>query len=46
MLRRLLDWLTAQDEHGDSPITFIVFVATVVGCGLWLAFISKLPPLT
>ena len=45
-MKKLLDWLTTCDEHGDSQITFIVFVASVVGCGLWLAFISKLPPLT
>lgn len=31
MLRKLLDWLTAVDEHGDSPISFVVFAVTFVG---------------
>lgn len=29
-MKKLLDWLTAVDEHGDSPITFLVFAVTVI----------------
>lgn len=31
MLRKLLDWMLRADEHGDSPISFVVFVVTFVG---------------
>lgn len=37
MLRKLLDWLTTCDEHGDSPISFVVFVVTFVGTILAIA---------
>lgn len=30
-MRKLLDWITEQDEHGDSPITYITFAVTYVG---------------
>ena len=29
-MKKLLDWLTAVDEHGDSPITYLIFVLTFV----------------
>lgn len=30
-MRKLFNWMTAQDEHGDSPITFITFSVTAIG---------------
>ena len=30
-MRKLFDWMTAQDEHGDSLMTYITFAATFVG---------------
>lgn len=36
-MKKLIDWLLAVDEHGDSPITFIVFAITFIGMLLAIA---------
>ena len=44
MLNRFKDWLM-QDVEGGSRLGLIVATMTIVGCGLFLAFISELPPI-
>lgn len=44
MLNRIKDWLM-QDIEGDSHLGLIVATLTIVGCGLFLAFLTELPPL-
>lgn len=36
-MKKLLDWLLSADEHGDSPISLLVFAATFVGMLLAIA---------
>lgn len=45
MLNRFKDWLM-QDVEGDSRLGLIVAMLTIVGCGLFLAFLPELPPLS
>lgn len=45
MLNRFWNWLNA-DVEGDSRLGLLVETLTIVGCGLWLAFLPELPPLT
>lgn len=44
MLNRFKDWLM-QDIEGDSRLGLLVAMLTIVGCGLFLAFLPCLPPL-
>ena len=44
MLNRFKDWLM-QDVEGDSRLGLIVATLTVIGCGLFLAFLPCLPPI-
>lgn len=44
MLNRFWNWLNA-DVEGDSRLGLIVATLTIVGCGLFLAFLPSLPPL-
>lgn len=44
MLNRVKDWLM-QDIEGDSRLGLIVATLTIIGCGLFLAFLSELPPI-
>lgn len=44
MLNRFKDWLM-QDVEGDSRLGLIVATLTIVGCGLFLAFLPCLPPI-
>lgn len=45
MLNRFKNWLM-QDIEGDSPLGLLVAMLTIVGCGLFLAFLPELPPLS
>lgn len=45
MLNRFKNWLM-QDIEGDSRLGLIVAMLTIVGCGLFLAFLPELPPLS
>lgn len=45
MLNRFKNWLM-QDIEGDSRLGLIVATMTIIGCGLFLAFLPELPPLT
>lgn len=45
MLNRFKNWLM-QDVEGDSRLGLIVATLTIVGCGLFLAFLPELPPLS
>lgn len=29
-MKKLIDWLFAVDEHGDSPISYLIFALTFV----------------
>lgn len=44
MLNRFKNWLM-QDIEGDSRLGLLVAMLTIVGCGLFLAFLTELPPL-
>lgn len=44
MLNRFKNWLM-QDIEGDSRLGLIVATLTIIGCGLFLAFMPCLPPL-
>lgn len=45
MLNRFKNWLM-QDIEGDSRLGLLVAMLTIVGCGLFLAFLPELPPLS
>lgn len=45
MLNRFKNWLM-QDIEGDSRLGLIVATLTIIGCGLFLAFLPELPPLS
>lgn len=45
MLNRFKNWLM-QDIEGDSHLGLLVAMLTIVGCGLFLAFLPELPPLS
>lgn len=39
-MRKLLDWLTTADEHGDTPIGLIVAVSAFLAC---MSVIGSIP---
>lgn len=39
-MRKLLDWIVSEDEHGDSPIDIAVAITTFLAC---LYLIASLP---
>lgn len=45
MLNRFKNWLM-QDIEGDSRLGLIVATLTIIGCGLFLAFLPELPSLS
>ena len=45
MLNRFKNWLM-QDIEGDSRLGLLVAMLTIVGCGLFLAVLPELPPLS
>lgn len=45
MLNRFKNWLM-QDIEGDSRLGLIVATLTIIGCGLFLASLPELPPLS
>lgn len=40
------DWNDEIEVEGDSRLGLIVATLTIVGCGLFLAFLPELPPLS
>lgn len=43
MLNRFWNWLN-EDIEGDTRLGLFVATLTIVGCGLFLAFLPELPP--
>lgn len=39
-MKKLIDWLLAADEHGDSPIGLIIAIATFISC---MAVLCNMP---